>query len=69
MASFSSGLELSSLSQSQAFGVGTLFALLLKRCWPEERDGKEVSQDKKLQHILSWKPMSQYFKFFSKFLW
>ena len=64
MASLSSGLDFSSLTQRQTSGVGTLFALLLKRCWPDGRDRKEVSQDKKLQHILSWKPMAHYFKFF-----
>lgn len=64
MASLSSHLQLSNLTHRQASGVGRLFSRLLKRCWPEEGDGKEISQDKKLQHILSWKPMAQYFNYF-----
>lgn len=64
MASLSSHLELSSLTRRQASGVGRLFSLFLKSCWPEEGDGKEISQDKKLQHVLSWKPMAQYLNYF-----
>lgn len=64
MTSVSSRLEFSNLTHRQASGVGRLFSLLLKRCWPEEGHGKEISQDKKLQHILSWKPMASYFNYF-----
>ena len=64
MEEVSSRLELSSFTHTQSSGVGRLFSLLLKSCWPERGDGKEISQDKKLQHILSWKPMAQYFKCF-----
>ena len=64
MTSLSSRLELSNLTHRQASGVSRLFSLLLKRCWPEEEHGKEISQDKKLQHILSWKPMAQFFNYF-----
>ena len=56
--------KLGSSSDWQTSGVGKLFALLLKRCWPKGSDGKEPSQDEILQHILSWKPMAQYFKYF-----
>ena len=66
MTSLSSHLDLSSFSRRQASGVGRLFSLFLKSCWPEGGDGKEISQDKKLQHILSWKPMAQYFNYFGK---
>lgn len=64
MASLSSRLALSNLTHRQASGVGRLFSRLLKRFWPEGRDGEEISQDKKLQHILAWKPMAQYFNYF-----
>lgn len=64
MASLSSHLESSSLTGRQASGVGRLFSLFLKSCWPNEGDGKEISQDKKLQHILSWKPMAQYLNYY-----
>lgn len=66
MTSLSSCLELSSLTHRQASGVSRLFFRFLKRCWPEGDDGKEISQDKKLQHILSWKPMAQYFNYFGE---
>lgn len=62
MASLS--LRLESSTRLQNSGVGKLFALLLKRCWPKDSDGKEASQMETLQHILSWKPMAQYFKNF-----
>ena len=66
MASLSSHLELSRLTHRQASGVGRLFSLFLKSRWPEEGGGKEISPDKKLQHILSWKPMAQYFNYFGE---
>ena len=66
MTSLSSRLELPSLSHRHASGVGRLFFLFLKRCWPEGGDGNEISDDKKLQHILSWKPMAQYFNYLGK---
>ena len=67
MTSLSSHIELSSLTHRQASGVGRLFSLFLKSCWPEGGHGKETSQDKKLQHILSWKPMAQFFNYFGEF--
>ena len=67
MASLSSHLALSSLTHRQASGVGRLFSLFLKSCWPEGGGGKEISQDKTPQHILSWKPMAQFFNYFGEF--
>ena len=67
MASLSSRLELPSFTHRQASGVGRLFSLFLKSSWPEGGDGKEISQNKTLQHILSWKPMSQFFNYFGEF--
>lgn len=66
MTSLSSCLDISSLTHRQASGVGRLFSLFLQSCWPEGGDGKEISEDKKLQHILSWKPMAQYFNYLGK---
>lgn len=66
MASLSLHLELSGFTHRQASGVGRLFSLFLKSCWPGGGDGKEISQDKKLQHILSWKPMAQFFNYFGE---
>jgi len=62
MASLSSRLD--SSNHWQSFGVGKLFSLLLMRCWPQGSDGKEPSKNETLLHILSWKPMAQYFKYF-----
>ena len=64
MTSIGSRLEFTSLTHRQASGVGRLFSLLLQRCWPGEEHGQEISQDKKLKHILSWKPMAQFFNYF-----
>ena len=66
MTSLSSCLELSILTHRQASGVGRLFSLFLKSCWPERGDGNEICEDKRLQHILSWKPMAQYFNYLGK---
>ncbi|XP_022797655.1 E3 ubiquitin-protein ligase rnf213-alpha-like isoform X3 [Stylophora pistillata] len=61
MAHLSSDLATSKMQSPE---VGGLFSLLLKTCWPEDSTEKELSQDKKLEHILTWKPMAQYFKHF-----
>ena len=66
MTSISSRLKLSDLTHRQASGIGRLFSLFLKSCWPEGGDENEISEDKKLQHILSWKPMVQYFNYLGK---
>ena len=44
--------------------VGELFSAWLKRYWPQGSDGRKSSQDEKLLHVLSWKPMAQFFKYF-----
>ena len=65
MAKLSSGLESAKLADWQASGVGKLFGCLLKRNWPEGRDGLEPTHDELLRHVFSWKPMEKYFKYFS----
>lgn len=65
MEKLSSSLQSSRLTNWQASRVGKLFGRLLKRHWPEGRDGGDPSRDELLRHVFSWKPMEEYFKYFS----
>lgn len=51
-------------SKMQSTEVVELFSLLLETCWPTDTNERDLSQDKVLEHILTWKPMAQYFKHF-----
>lgn len=66
MAMLSSRLDSAKLTHWQASGVSRLFGLSLKRYWPVGSGVREPSQDEILRHILSWKPMAQYFEYFGK---
>lgn len=54
-------------SKMQSAEVVELFSLLLETCWPIDSNEKELSQDKVLGHILTWKPMAQYLKHFGTY--
>lgn len=66
MEKLSSRLDSANLANWQASGVSRLFGLMLKRYWPEGRDGRKPSEDEILRHVFSWKPMAQYFEHFGK---
>lgn len=60
-----SSLESSKLTDRQASGVGKLFGRFLTKQWPKGSDGGDPSRDELLRHLFSWKPMEEYFKYFS----
>lgn len=60
-----SSLESSKLTDRQASGVGKLFGRFLMKQWPKESDREDLSRDELLRHLFSWKPMEEYFKYFS----
>ena len=62
--SYSSKVE--SSNNWQDTGVGELFGLFLKRHWPS--NGEELFQEEILKHVLLWKPMAQYFRYFGRII-